>query len=361
MSDMKSVVAAMQDAAPNAPVRLRQGVVQSVETGTVTVTVGGSSIPLSGISYLSSYLPTAGDTVWLATDGRDWLIIGSQTGSSGSGGGGGAAVVVADTAPTAAAGALWIRSTDMTLFVRFNDGDSTQWVEVRKTEDAAPAAYRYVETLYYTTNGTFTKADYPWLRAIRVKVQGGGGAGGGAPATAAGQTSVGGGGGGGAYSESFITDIAGLDASITVTRGAGGTAVSGASGNAGGSSSFGTLVVADGGGGGTARASSAFYIPSPGGDGGNPALGTGDLKIGGTGGSMGWKGANYSGGGGGGASHLGGGAHGNANGSGGGSALAGTAGLLYGGGGSGGATAVSSSAAAGGAGAAGVVIVELYA
>jgi hypothetical protein len=40
--------------------------------------------------------------------------------------------------------------------------------------------YRYVQSIYYTSNGTFVKATYPWLRAVRVRVQGAGGGGGGA-------------------------------------------------------------------------------------------------------------------------------------------------------------------------------------
>jgi hypothetical protein len=111
--------------------------------------------------------------------------------------------------------------------------------------------YQFLETVYFTSSGTFTKADYPLLRAIRVKVQGAGGGGGGCAATTTG-ASIGGSGGGGGYAESFITDIAGLDASITVTTGAGGSGGAiASSGNAGGASSFGTAVAADGGGGGT--------------------------------------------------------------------------------------------------------------
>jgi hypothetical protein len=112
--------------------------------------------------------------------------------------------------------------------------------------DLTTAAYRYVDTVYFTSSGTFTKATYPWLRAIRVKCV--------AVvvvvrrlcATTAQRF--------GRWrrwlvAESFITDIAGLDASVTVTRGAGGGA--GGSGSAGGNGAvvlfFGALVVCGGG------------------------------------------------------------------------------------------------------------------
>ena len=49
--------------------------------------------------------------------------------------------------------------------------DGTNWVNLE--------GYVYVDTVYFTSSGTFTKATYPWLRAIRVKCQGAGGGGGG--------------------------------------------------------------------------------------------------------------------------------------------------------------------------------------
>jgi hypothetical protein len=120
--------------------------------------------------------------------------------------------------------------------------------------------YQIVETLYYTSDGTFTKATYPYLRAIKVKVQGAGGGAGAAQATSASQHSQGASGAGGAYAESFITDIASLDASVTVTIGAGGTGgtTSPTTGNSGGNSSFGALVSANGGSGNTSLLTTTF-------------------------------------------------------------------------------------------------------
>jgi hypothetical protein len=108
------------------------------------------------------------------------------------------------------------------------------------------------QILYFTSSGTFTKATYPWLNAIRVRVQGAGGGSGGCSATGSGAVSNSASGGGGAYAESFITDIAGLSTSVTVTVGAGGAGgAAGANiGSTGGTSSFGALVSANGGFGG---------------------------------------------------------------------------------------------------------------
>jgi hypothetical protein len=131
--------------------------------------------------------------------------------------------------------------------------DGTNWVNLE--------GYVYVDTVYFTSDDTFTKATYPWLRAIRVKCQGAGGGGGGAATSGAGQVTNAAAGGGGGYSESFITDIAGLSSSVTVTVGAGGAggAAGNNAGSAGGSSSFGTAVVANGGSGGIGGG--AFAVP----------------------------------------------------------------------------------------------------
>jgi hypothetical protein len=214
------------------------------------------------------------------------------------------------------------------------------------------------QVLYYTSSGTFTKATYPWLRAIRVKCQAGGGAGGGATASGAG-TSKGGGGGGGGYAESFITNIAALASSVTVTRGAGGTGVAGANGNAGGSSSFGSLVAANGGQFGQIPVAgfAEIALTAPPGAGGVGS--SGELLLSGSPGTWAFstspddfRGASGNGG----ASILSGGATGrNVTGN-------GDSAVGYGSGGAGAYNSQTQTVTrAGGNGAAGIVIVELYA
>jgi hypothetical protein len=143
--------------------------------------------------------------------------------------------------------------------------------------------FRFKEAVYFTSNGTFTKADYPWLRAIRVRLVGGGGGGGGCATTSANQVAVGRSGGAGAYAESFITDIAGLSASVTVTTGSGGAG--GAAGNNngadGGTSSFGVVVSANGGNFGAGTA--AITVPGVLGGTATQATASGDLTIPGAG------------------------------------------------------------------------------
>jgi hypothetical protein len=229
--------------------------------------------------------------------------------------------------------------------------NGTNWVNV--------TGYVYVSTVYFTSSGTFEKADYPWLRAIRVKCQGAGGGGGSVNTTASNQNAVGGGGAGGAYAESFITDIAGLDVSVTVTRGAGGAGGTGGgnNGSSGGSSSFGALVSANGGDGGVGRGGVA--LPNVTSGTGATTTGTGDFVVPGSGcpptfmhlaaRALSNLGGN---------SFLGAGAN-NADST---SGANGNSGIIYGGGGSGGVNSQSqASTRNGGAGANGIVIVELYA
>ena len=228
--------------------------------------------------------------------------------------------------------------------------NGTNWINL--------TGYVLVNTLYYTSNSTFTKATYPWLRAIRVRVQGAGGGGGGVPFAGSGSFAASAGAGAGGYAESFITNISGLASSITVTVGAGGNG--GAAGNnngaAGGNSSFGSTVIGNGGAGGGGQNAFTFWITSAGGIGGS---GTGDLVIpGGDGQSGNPVNANGGYGGLGGQSVLGEVALANSAWQ---SAGAGTNGKLYGGGGSGAAVGQNFGGAAGGNGAAGIVIVELYA
>lgn len=152
---------------------------------------------------------------------------------------------LADSSVTAAKLGPLVGSNNQILALDSTTQSGLKWSE---------AGYRYVQRIYYTIPGTstFTKATYPWLRAIKVICQGAGGGGGGA----GNNNSRGAGGGGGAYSEKFITNISGLSASITVTVGAGGAG--GAAGNnngiTGGSSSFGSEVVCAGGQGGVSGA-----------------------------------------------------------------------------------------------------------
>ncbi|NDK24650.1 hypothetical protein FSY75_09210 [Streptomyces sp. TR1341] len=104
----------------------------------------------------------------------------------------------------------------------------------------------------HTEDGEFDPAAYPGLQYVRARVQGAGGGSTGAGSNpSAPYVAVGAAGGGGAYSESLINaaDLTG-PVPITVGVGGAGSAVNVQASN-GGDSSFGTLVLARGGRGGT--------------------------------------------------------------------------------------------------------------
>jgi len=202
--------------------------------------------------------------------------------------------------------------------------------------------YRYVQTVLFESSDTFKKADYSWLRAIKVKVQGAGAGGNGSGAQKGGQ-----GGGGGCYAEGFVL-VASLLDEETVTVGAGGSYGTSYTdlGSDGGSSSFGTHVTAEGG-----KAGSTSYLD--GGSGGE--VGTGDLVISGSSGDSGHREGTWIHGGSGGGSALGGGGRGGYYS---GAGRNGASGKKYGGGGGGGCGVTASYH--GGTGADGVVVLELY-
>jgi hypothetical protein len=211
--------------------------------------------------------------------------------------------------------------------------------------DYLAGGYLYQQTVYYTSSGSFVKADYPGLRAIRVRMVGGGGGGSGASAST---IQSGAGGGGGDYSESFITDIAGLDASVVVTRGSGGAgSANNAVATAGGDSSFGsTIVVAKGGREGQING----FFPGP------PTGSVGNLTFNGDQGVPGGLVGSDVQAGAGGSSALGSGGPGRRAGT----SSVGSSGLLFGGGGSGGKNQNTASDQAGGAGANGIVIIDVF-
>lgn len=139
----------------------------------------------------------------------------------------------------------------------------------------------YVQT--FTNSGTYT----PHVGLINADVMcvGGGGAGGGAPSTTSNQVNAGAGGGAGGFAEGIFTAST-IGSSQSVTIGAGGTGVSGSSGNSGGATTFGALLTANGGQGGAAGVSTSSST-IVGGAGGGTGSG-GYLNIPGQTGYDGW-------------------------------------------------------------------------
>lgn len=215
--------------------------------------------------------------------------------------------------------------------------------------------FRYLTTQIFTANDNFTKGSYADLRAIRVVVVGGGGQCGGVTATGVGQANEGGAGGAGGYAQSFLLTAA-LAASIAVTVGVGGSSgAAGANGASGGTSSFGALLSATGGGGGIAMGATTGSLVAGGGGGGLGAGGNEHAINGGPGnGGVCVTGFPIRANSGGGAPFFGTNALSSS------LSTNGQIGLNYGAGGGGTRNGASQAARAGAAGAPGVVIVDIY-
>lgn len=142
---------------------------------------------------------------------------------------------------------------------------ASQFFDALNTVIAKTAVGRLIGVRNFSSSGTYTYTPTAGTKSVVVEVQGAGGSGGGTAATSAGQAAVGGGGAAGAYSKGrFTSGFAG----VTITVGLGGaqTAAGNNNGNAGATSSFGSLLTALGGGGGAGGgAGSSFPFASAGG------------------------------------------------------------------------------------------------
>jgi hypothetical protein len=255
--------------------------------------------------------------------------------------------VVSDTAPANPAnGQLWWESDTGILFLWYNDGNSSQWVQV----GGIAATGAMVRTVV-TSSGTYTKP--AGLQFLEVELAGGGGGGGSAGTTGAGTYSAGGGGGGAGYVR-YLYPAADLAATTAYAVGS-----SGVTAAAGGNTTFRNLTGGGGGGGLSGVASSTISATGTGSGGSSSSTETGQalLIFGANGGAglvvypvAGW----------------------NQRGAGGGSFLApwfmpsptgtaaGVAGRSYGGGGSGACNGASQGVGAAGLGATGIIILTEY-
>lgn len=195
-------------------------------------------------------------------------------------------------APAAPNGSIILGSLTVaagaTSFIAGNISSATRQQAKFRTEMTSAAGLR--EILTYTASTTFTKATYPWLKAVRVRCVGGGGGGGCCEDAGASVAAVGGNGGGGGYAEGLIAadDLA---ASETITIGAngnGGVQVFGVptAGGAGTTTSFGAFVQGGGGNGGAAGFAAVNTI-SAGGAGGSTAGTHVDVSVRGQSGDVG--------------------------------------------------------------------------
>lgn len=236
----------------------------------------GNSINLSGGTVSATTIAASGQITSTVVTGTAPLVIASTTvvANLAIGGNAGSATTAAAltnggalntpasgvlTNCTGTAAGLSIGGSAAVVTTTINSGvvGTTQAGQDNSTKVATTAYVdRQHDSQVFTANGTWTKP--AWVMpnmVVEVECWGGGGGGGHSIVGGAG----GGGGGGGSYSNRRFLASA-LGATETVTVGAAGTAGTVDNGGAGGTSSFGTLVTAVGGGfgvGGGAVSSSA--------------------------------------------------------------------------------------------------------
>ncbi len=66
------------------PVGMDWGVIVSIQSFSVTLTLAGSSTSIAGVAYMANYTPTAGDTVIVWHVGSDLVVAGGLTGTTSS-------------------------------------------------------------------------------------------------------------------------------------------------------------------------------------------------------------------------------------------------------------------------------------
>ncbi|WP_256121601.1 glycine-rich domain-containing protein [Escherichia coli] len=127
-----------------------------------------------------------------------------------------------------------------------DDGDLANFIDLFESAVGIEATGRLINVRTFTSSTSYIPS--VGTKTIIVEAIGGGGAGGGAQATSSTQVCVCPGGNAGAYVKSRIeTEIS----QVTITIGAGGIGAVGAIGGSGGDTSFGSLVIAPGGKGGS--------------------------------------------------------------------------------------------------------------
>ncbi|WP_321905113.1 glycine-rich domain-containing protein [Paraburkholderia tropica] len=227
--------------------------------GTTAVTATGSAITLTAaqaardIIVISGTL-TANVQITFPALTKNWYIVNQATLGSFTL----SVVVSGGTAVSLAAGGSILRGNGTNVLI-----DALQVAPATASQHAVQFGQvntgRLINVQTFTASGTYTPTT--GTNSIIVEVCGAGGAGGGASSANA---SPGGGGGGGSAARVRITT---MPTTVTVTVGGAGSGVSAASGGAGGSSSFGSYVIAGGGAGGSFNSGSSFPVASSGGAG----------------------------------------------------------------------------------------------
>lgn len=258
----------------------------TIKTSTYTLLPGdwGREIQFQNASAVSANLPAVAD----AGNGYNVVIRNIGTGTLTIDPAGSEQINGGSTASLSAGDSLWIRS------------DGTEWKSIASGGAGGGGGAGGLQSMQaFTSSGTWTKP--AGITKVKVTVIGAGGGGGNTDNSKSTSDSAAGGGGGGTSIK--LIDVSAISSeTVTIGSGGAGATSSGGTGSSGGNSSFGAHCSATGGSGGEgATLNSGTGTPGNGGAGSS-----GDINLTGWAGMPGDENEDY--GGGGGASFLGGGA-----------------------------------------------------
>lgn len=77
MSDLTELADVLLGMTTGEGVTRRKAVVQSVQTASVTIRLGGGTTDIAGVRHVASYAPESGDVVEVVADGPALLVIGT--------------------------------------------------------------------------------------------------------------------------------------------------------------------------------------------------------------------------------------------------------------------------------------------
>lgn len=124
--------------------RLRRGVISSIQSYSVTLTLSGSSGTVAGVKYAASVIPRVGATVWTISDGVDLWVISQQA-------------PVGVPSPTATLSATQAFTTGTEAAVSFNAAVNdgwTMWDSATKLIAKVPGTYMAIGQCAWANNAT---------------------------------------------------------------------------------------------------------------------------------------------------------------------------------------------------------------
>ena len=139
-----------------APLRVRFGVVQSIETDrTITLTVGGSTETVAGVRYAASMTPCPGKAVFCLTDGTDLFAVDHMAANN---------LTLAPRVHRTSSLSVANTTDTAVTWQAVNSDEWGTWVSASPTLVSAPITGRYTATAYVEFAGDADGFRQAWIR-----------------------------------------------------------------------------------------------------------------------------------------------------------------------------------------------------